>query len=187
MFRTCFVSIIRSIVLYTQQQVYVIQVMVAAGQRDRWNILIPLAISQRNLYVPCAQYQPPDDGHKTCLKHVEFYSKNKFEKLVHLFGFIIRVCGNCLTAWRCVENLRSGIKIFPRGLGARGKQQQDRHDLHEGGGEGLLYFVVEHLNVHRQQSLLLLIIPPSINIILNSTSNVCLCPTFRIIFLIFVM
>ena len=25
------------------------------------------------------------------LKHVEFYSKNKFEKLVHLVGFIIRI------------------------------------------------------------------------------------------------
>jgi hypothetical protein len=24
-------------------------------------------------------------------KHVEFYSKNKFEKLVYLFGFIIRI------------------------------------------------------------------------------------------------
>jgi len=32
-----------------------------------------------------------DDGQKTCPKHVEFYSKNKFEKLVHLFGFIIRI------------------------------------------------------------------------------------------------
>jgi len=27
---------------------------------------------------------------KTCPKHVVFYSKNKFEKLVHLVGFIIR-------------------------------------------------------------------------------------------------
>ena len=26
----------------------------------------------------------------TCPKHEEFYSKNKFEKLVHLVGFIIR-------------------------------------------------------------------------------------------------
>jgi len=26
-----------------------------------------------------------------CYKHVEFYSKNKFEKLVHLVGFIIRI------------------------------------------------------------------------------------------------
>jgi len=26
-----------------------------------------------------------------CPKHVEFYSKNKFEKLEHLFDFIIRI------------------------------------------------------------------------------------------------
>jgi len=32
----------------------------------------------------------PDDGQRNCSKHVEFYSKNKFEKLVHLVGFIIR-------------------------------------------------------------------------------------------------
>jgi hypothetical protein len=39
----------------------------------------------------CIQYLTPDDGQKTCPKHVEFYSKNKFEKLVHLVGFIIRI------------------------------------------------------------------------------------------------
>jgi hypothetical protein len=33
----------------------------------------------------------PDDGQRNCPKHVEFYSKNKFEKLVHLFGFVIRI------------------------------------------------------------------------------------------------
>ena len=32
----------------------------------------------------------PDDGQKKCPKHVELYSKNKFEKLMHLVGFIIR-------------------------------------------------------------------------------------------------
>ena len=32
-----------------------------------------------------------DDGQRNCPKHVEFYSKNKFEKLVHLVGFIIRI------------------------------------------------------------------------------------------------
>jgi hypothetical protein len=37
-------------------------------------------------------YQTPDDGQKTCPKHAEFYSKNKFEKLVHFVGFIIRIC-----------------------------------------------------------------------------------------------
>jgi len=33
----------------------------------------------------------PDDRQRNCLKHVEFYSKNKFEELVHLVGFIIRI------------------------------------------------------------------------------------------------
>ena len=33
----------------------------------------------------------PDDGQRNCPKHVEFYSKNKVEKLVHLVGFIIRI------------------------------------------------------------------------------------------------
>ena len=32
-----------------------------------------------------------DDGQRYCAKHVECYSKNKFEKLVHLVGFIIRI------------------------------------------------------------------------------------------------
>jgi len=32
----------------------------------------------------------PDDGKRKCPKHVEFDSNNKFEKLVHLVGFIIR-------------------------------------------------------------------------------------------------
>jgi len=43
------------------------------------------------IYTHVAVYMAPDsyDGQKTCLKHVKFYSKNKFEKLVHLIGFII--------------------------------------------------------------------------------------------------
>ena len=32
-----------------------------------------------------------DDGQRNCPKHVECYSKNKFEELVHLVGFIIRL------------------------------------------------------------------------------------------------
>jgi hypothetical protein len=59
------------------------------------SILIPLASSQQNLYdvylLLCIQYQTPDDGEKTCPKHMEFYSKITFEKLVHLVGFIIGV------------------------------------------------------------------------------------------------
>ena len=39
----------------------------------------------------CVQWKTLDDWHRNCPKHVEFYSKNKFEKLVHLVGFIIRI------------------------------------------------------------------------------------------------
>ena len=88
-FQTGFLSIIRGQVPYIQQQVHIIQVMLAACQRD------PDPTSKHNLYdmylLLCIQYQTPDDGQKTCLKHVEFYSKNKFQKLAHLVGFIIRI------------------------------------------------------------------------------------------------
>ena len=40
-----------------------------------------------SLLTACEQDQ---DGQRNCPKHVEFYSKNKFEKLVHLVGFVVR-------------------------------------------------------------------------------------------------
>jgi len=53
----------------------------------------------------------PDDGQRNCPKHVEFYSKNKFEKLVHLVGFIRRIpvtrlylCFLCSTIYLFVLN-----------------------------------------------------------------------------------
>ena len=52
-----------------------------------------LAVTKPLWYKPllCVERKTPDDGQKNCPKHVEFYSKNKFEKLVHLVGFIIRI------------------------------------------------------------------------------------------------
>ena len=49
--------------------------------------------SQDVWHIPllCVQWKSPDDGQRNCPKHVEFYSKNKFEKLVHLVGFIIGI------------------------------------------------------------------------------------------------
>ena len=35
--------------------------------------------------------QTPDDRQRYCPKHVQFYSKNKFEKSVHLVGFNTRI------------------------------------------------------------------------------------------------
>ena len=41
----------------------------------------------------CCVYseKTPDDGQRNCPKHVEFISINKFEKLVHSVGSIIRI------------------------------------------------------------------------------------------------
>jgi len=66
-----------------------------------WNgssILILLASCQQI----CVTYtiaartvnKTPDDGQRNCPKNVEFYSKNKFEKLVRLVGFIVRKIAN---------------------------------------------------------------------------------------------
>ena len=49
------------------------------------------AVSKPVWHIPLlrVQWKTLDDGQRNCPKHVEFYSKNKFEKLVHLVGFII--------------------------------------------------------------------------------------------------
>ena len=41
--------------------------------------------------IAACKRKTPVDGERNCPKHVEFYSKNKFEKLVHLVGFVIRI------------------------------------------------------------------------------------------------
>jgi hypothetical protein len=40
----------------------------------------------------CVQWKIPDGGQRNCPKHVEFHFKNKFEKLINLFSFIITNC-----------------------------------------------------------------------------------------------
>ena len=44
------------------------------------------------MHIPllCVHCKTPDNGQRNCPKHVEFHSKNKYEKSVHLVGFIIR-------------------------------------------------------------------------------------------------
>jgi hypothetical protein len=70
MFRTFPLSIIRSLALYTQQ----------------WYMTYCLRVGYGRV-----QWKTPDDGQRNGPKHVEFYSKNKYEKLVRLVGFIIRI------------------------------------------------------------------------------------------------
>ena len=90
MFRTVLLSIIRSFSLHTQQWYtwYRFADSLRAGSgRMLWSC------SQAVWHIPllCVRWKTPDDGQRNCPKHVEFYSKYKFEKLVHLFGFIIRI------------------------------------------------------------------------------------------------
>jgi len=51
------------------------------------------SVSKPVWHIPllCVQRKTRDDGQRNCPKHVEFYSENKFEKLVHLVVFIIRI------------------------------------------------------------------------------------------------
>jgi len=66
MFRTVPLPIIRSFSLYTQQTY----------------MTSPIAV--------CTVTKTPDDVQRNCPKQVQFYSKNKFEKLLYLVFFIIR-------------------------------------------------------------------------------------------------
>jgi hypothetical protein len=67
MFRVVPLSIIMSFLQYTQQ----------------------FYISYRSALL-CVQWKIHDDRQGNCPKHVEFHSKNKFEKLTYLVGFIMR-------------------------------------------------------------------------------------------------
>jgi len=90
MFRTFPLSIIRSLSLYTQQWHYVMQVC--------WQLASSQAVSKPVRHIPllCVFWKTPDDGQRNCPKHTGFYSKNKFEKLVRLVGFIIWMQYVCL-------------------------------------------------------------------------------------------
>ena len=92
MFRTSHLSIIRSSLLYTQQ----------------WYMSYKFAGSLQ-----------AGSGLQNCPKHVEFYSKNKFEKLLHLVGFIIRIYldprsperqMHTSNIYRCADSLRAVSK-----------------------------------------------------------------------------
>jgi len=86
--------------------VYVIQICWQLASRirmERSSILILLASCQQTCMTyttaVCTVNRTPYDGQRNCPKHVEFHSKNKFEKLVHLVGFIIRNLTRCTVTW----------------------------------------------------------------------------------------
>ena len=86
MFRTVPPLIIRSFSLYTQQWY-----MSVRNSDPSWSCW---SQADSKICMTCTidvfTVKTPDDGQRNCPKHVEFYSKNKFEKLVHLIGFITK-------------------------------------------------------------------------------------------------
>jgi hypothetical protein len=82
-----------------------------------------LIIGSFTLPLLCVQWKTPDDGQRNCPKHVEFHSKNTFEKLVHLVGFIIKkfitmhghmnvkLVNNLLTAWGNISLSRKTLLV----------------------------------------------------------------------------
>ena len=88
-------SIIRSFSVYTQQD------------KDVPSWSCSQAVSKPVWHVPllCVQWETADDGQRNCPKHVEFYSKNNFEKLVHVFGFVITIYDDARSPERQIMGL----------------------------------------------------------------------------------
>ena len=59
----------------------------------------------------CVQWKTPDDGQRNCSKHVEFYSKKKFEKLVHLVWFYYKNFSRCTFAWTSNTNTQEVLLL----------------------------------------------------------------------------
>ena len=68
--------------------------LMAAVKRDQegtfWSCLTAAIKPAWHIPVPNVQWKTPDDGQRNCLKHVEFFDKNKFGKLVHLLVLLKR-------------------------------------------------------------------------------------------------
>jgi hypothetical protein len=75
------------------------------------------AVNKPVWHIPllCVQWKTTDDGQRNCLKHVEFHSKNKFEKLVHLVGFLTQIYHDAWSHER--QTLRRKVAHFVRMLG----------------------------------------------------------------------
>jgi hypothetical protein len=96
MFRASSVPIIRSYLLYARQLVRFMQVIWPLPRTVRLELSSNLTPRQRphNLHetyqLPCVQQITPDDGHRSCPKHVEFRDKINFGYLVRLVAYFIR-------------------------------------------------------------------------------------------------
>jgi hypothetical protein len=119
MFWTVPLSINRSFSLYTQQWCMSYKSADSLRTGLSWSCSQAVGKLVWHITLLCVQWKAPDDGQRNCLKHVEFHFKNKFEKLVHLIGFITEICHDarsherhiCNTVLECIT-LFNIISIF---------------------------------------------------------------------------
>jgi hypothetical protein len=106
MFRTVSLPIIRSFHCKHSNGICHTGLLTACEQDQD----IPSAVSKPvwHILLLCVGLKTPGDGGKNCPKHVEFQSKNKFEKLVHLVAFIIRNQLGVSFIYKILENIVGG-------------------------------------------------------------------------------
>ena len=78
--------------------VYVIQ-LASRIRTELHSVLILLASCQQTCMtytIAVCSVKTSDNGQRNFPKHVEFYSRNKFEILVHLVGFFYKNLSRCM-------------------------------------------------------------------------------------------
>ena len=104
MFQTVPLSIIRSFSLYTQQYIHFLLTACRQDQDGIGSVLILLASCMTYTITVCTV------KNSWWWIHVACYSKNKFKKLVHLVGFIIRIHHDAPSPGRQIHILGMCIK-----------------------------------------------------------------------------
>jgi len=74
--------------------------------RPSWSCLHADCKLVWNMPLLCVQWKTPDDGQRNRPKHVEFHSKNKFERLVHL---VILLLMHCATSRKVAGSIPDGV------------------------------------------------------------------------------
>ena len=88
-------TVLKGCISYTERYIATIWRSCYPASCDKFLIIKPTTCTNfSNLFL---EGNSACFGQRNCPKHVEFPSKNKFEKSVHLVGFIIRNCYNSCT------------------------------------------------------------------------------------------
>ena len=111
MFRATSVPIIRSYLLYARQLVRFMQAMWPLTSTDRLELQFQPVSARKwshslheTYQLPCIQQITPDNGHRRCPKHAQFYDKIYVGYLMHLAGCFTRSTMNVFL--RCDACLR---------------------------------------------------------------------------------